>query len=101
MIGPELIFLLIIIGGYWLFRIKYIAKHPKDGSQEIKVLVAFLKKFGLTILVIALTAIITTFIVQGTGNILVAQAYCHLLLFPLFYLLGTKSGNYNSFFNLI
>lgn len=83
MIGPELILLLIILGGYWLFRNKYLSKHPFEDSQEKKVFVAFIKRFGLTLLIIIVVALITTLIVQGLGNSASSGGILPFIIIPI------------------
>jgi|LauGreDrversion4_2_1035121.scaffolds.fasta_scaffold124090_3 hypothetical protein len=83
MIGPEIILLLIILGGYWLFRNKYLSKHPSEDSQEKEVFIAFAKKFGLTLLIIIAVVLITTLIVQGLGNNASSGGFLPLIIIPI------------------
>ena len=82
-----LVILCIIAVGYWLFRAKLVIKLEKKEIKtnlETLVLVTFVKRLGLTILLLAICALITGLIVQGMGNRVSSAGFLPFIIIPIF-----------------
>jgi hypothetical protein len=85
--------LFIILGGYWLFRAKYLIKFSetlKTENIKISVLISFIKRFGLTLLITIASVLIITLIVQGFGNRASSGGFAAFVIIPIGLFLARK-----------
>jgi hypothetical protein len=85
--------LFILLGGYFLFRAKYLLKFSeslKNENKEMSVLISFFKRFGLTFLIIIASVLIITLFVQGSGNKASSGGIAAFIIVPIGLFLGRK-----------
>ena len=86
------VFCLVLVG-YWLFRTKYLAKFSENlniENAEFSVFISFIKRLGLTLLLVLTTALIVGLIVQGLGNKASSGGIAALIIIPIALFLGRK-----------
>jgi hypothetical protein len=85
--------LCLVLGGYWLFRTKYLAKFSENlniENAEFTVFISFIKRLGLTLLLVFATALLVGLIVQGLGNKASSGGIAAFVIIPLVFLLARK-----------
>lgn len=83
MLGPEFFLILFLLAGYWLYRRKYILKHDLNDFKESTILISFMKRFGLSLLILIVSALIITLIVQSMGNKASSGGLAPFIIIPL------------------
>lgn len=83
MIGPEFIILLLLLVGYWLYRRNYILRHNLNDVKEATIFISFMKRFGISLVILVVAALIVGLIVQGLGNQASSGGYAAFIIIPL------------------
>lgn len=60
--------LLIIFVGYWQYRRNCIRKNDPTAIKESVIFISFMKRFGISLLILIVAALIVRIIVQSFGN---------------------------------
>ena len=90
----SIVILFLIVVGYWLFRSKFLIKleqqENKKTNLETLVFINFIKRLGLTILLLAVCLIIVGLVVQGMGNNASSGGVAPFIIIPIFLFLSRQ-----------
>jgi hypothetical protein len=90
MLGPQFFLILFLLAGYWLCRRNYLLKHDLKEVKESTIFISFMKRFGISLLILIVAALIVGLIVQSLGNQASSGGFAAFIIIPLaLYLMRT------------